>query len=195
MSISWPERGVFVALCVAIAASPLLAHLAMHALPGVGPEPWYDHGIYVSWAFLIYFSWACLPSLALPTKKRLLAWALFFGLELGYPVASWLLEGGARLHVFADLSSYFSTSLALAAGGLLVWKGGAMVRAGDAGILLPLGFVAFFVVWPGLSVEWDWWVAYELPHGDVTSQVLRALGVLSGTMGVARNLLRSEVFG
>ena len=193
MSVSWPERVVFVALCVATAASPMLAHLAIHALPGVGPEPWYDSGIYVSWAFLIYFSWSFLPSLALPAKQRALAWALFFGLELGYPIASWLLEGGDRLHLFADLSSYFSTSLALAAGGLLVWKGAVMLRGGDAFILFPLGFVAFFVVWPGLSVEWDWWAAYELPRGGATSQVLRALGVVAGTTGVLRNMLRSDV--
>jgi len=192
--VSWPERAVFVVFCVALAASPLLAHLAIHALPGVAPdEPWYDRGIYVSWACLILFSWAWLPRLNLPAKERLGAWLLFIGLELAYPVASWLVEGGDRLHAFADVASCFSTSLALAAGCLLAWRGAAMLWQREFFILGPLAFVAFFVVWPGLSVEWDWWVAWELPHGGPLSQTLRALGVFAGTTGVLRNMLRSDV--
>jgi hypothetical protein len=195
-TVSWPERIVFVALCVVTSATPVVAHLAIHALPGEAlVDRWYDNGVYLSWAFLIYFSWACLPRLSLPARQRAVAWVSFFALELAYPVVSWLLEGGTRLHVYADVASYFSSSLAFAAGGLLLWAGGAMVRKGEWFILLPLAFVAFFVVWPGLSVEWDWWAVVELPHGDVLSQALRGLGVVAGTTGVLRNLLASDVFG
>lgn len=198
MSIStvpWPERALFVTLCVATAAAPMLAYFTIHELPGAPPGRWFDSGVYVSWAFLIYFSWACLPDLDLPGRKRLVAWASFVGLELAYPVMSWVLEGGARQYVFADLASYFSTSLALAVSALIFLKGAAMVREGDRGIIFALLIIAYFVVWPGLAVEWDWWTTVELPHGDVVSQVLRGLGAVAGTTGVLRNLRGSSLVG
>jgi hypothetical protein len=189
------ELGVFLLLCLGVAASPALAHVAIHSLDGAEVPPrWYDGGVYLSWAFLSYFSWACLPSRSLPARARLRAWALFFLFELAYPAVSWLLEGGTRLHVFADVTSYFSTNIALSAGALLVLKGTGDVVRGDWGILLPLAFVGFFIVLPGLSVEWAWWEFVELPHGDPLSQGLRAAGVLAGTAGVFRNLHSSSLF-
>ncbi|MBL8920417.1 MAG: hypothetical protein JNJ54_16255 [Myxococcaceae bacterium] len=189
------ELGGFLLLCVGVAASPALAYFAVHSLDGAeAPSRWYDGGVYLSWAFLIYFSWACLPSRELPARARLRAWVLFFLLELAYPAVSWLLEGGTRLHVFADVTSYFSTNIALSAGALLTIRGASLLRGGDWGILVPLAFVAFFIVLPGLSVEWDWWQVVELPHGDGLSQGLRAAGVLSGAAGVFRNLRRSSLF-
>jgi len=192
-SVSWPERIVFGLLCVATAGAPLLAHVAIHSLPGAAEESWFDGGIYVSWAFLIYFSWACLPDLDLPDRKRRLAWAAFLALEVAYPLASWVIEGGSRLHAFADVASYFSTSLALAAGLLLAHRGVLQLRE-EPGLIIPLGFLGFFVVWPGISVEWSWWRQVELPMNDVPSQILRSLGVVAGTSGVYRNLRGSRLF-
>lgn len=192
-SVSWPERLLFVSLCGATAGAPLAGYLLIRALPGAPEGRWFDTGVYLSWAFLIYFSWACLPDLDLPAKKRAVAWVSFGLLEFGYPVASWLFEGGTRAHLFADLASCFSTSLALAAGGFLLWRSAGGLRRGDWGLLLPLAFVGFFIGWPGLAVEWDWWTTVELPSGDVLSQVLRALGVITGTTGVLRNMLASEL--
>lgn len=51
MSIStvpWPERALFVTLCVATAAAPMLAYFTIHELPGAPPGRWFDTGVYVS---------------------------------------------------------------------------------------------------------------------------------------------------
>lgn len=191
-ALLWLENAVFVLLCVAVAGCTLVAYLVIHTIPGAPSANWYDSGVYVSWAFLIYFSWVTLPRRALPPRKRLAAWALFLLLEIGYPVLSWLLEGGDRAHLFGDLTSYFSSSLALSVGALLTWAGAKMVRR-DVGMIVPLAFVGFFIVWPGLAVEWAWWQAVELQEGPL-SQLLRAAGVMSGAIGIARNLFDGPLF-
>ncbi|MFZ5443038.1 MAG: hypothetical protein ACOZQL_23730 [Myxococcota bacterium] len=193
-TVPWPERILFGALCVATAAAPMLAHATLHSLPDAPPGRWYDSGVYVSWAFLIYFSWTCLPDLELPPKRRLAAWAAFLALEFAYPAVSWLLEGADRRYLFADIASYFSTCLAVAASVLLFDRGLRLVRGGDAGIVLVLLIISYFLVWPGLVVEWDWWALVELPQGDEVSQLLRGLGVVAGTVGVLRNLRRSSLY-
>lgn len=193
-SVSLPEQIGYALLCVLTAAAPMVAFVSLHAVPGVPPGRWYDSGVFVSWAFLIYFSWACLPGLDQPPQKRRREWALFVSLELAYPVLSGLLEGDSRLFLLADVFSVFSTSVAGAASLLLVYKGAQLVRAGDAMVLPVLLVVGYVMAWPGLVVEWYWWAVVELPRADALSQALRAAGVVAGTTAVMRNLWNSPLF-
>ena len=69
-----------------------------------------------------------------------------------------------------------------------------MIRAGDTKVILVLLVVAYFVAWPGLVVEWNWWTVVELPQANALGQVLRVMGLADGTTAVLRNLRRSSLF-
>jgi len=82
------EWVVFCLLCGVVALAPMVAHLLLLALPNAGGwlgSSWLN-GIYLSWAFLIYFSLAFLPGIQETFRERIRGggWCLWF--ELGDPV-------------------------------------------------------------------------------------------------------------
>ncbi len=196
--VGWPEWILFGAFCLLICAAPLAAHLLLLSMPNA--SAWLDskwlNGVYVSWAFLIYFSWSFLPSMSHSPHERLRAWLTFFALELAYPAFAWGLAAPDRLYLFADVASYFSTSLCLATGLILVWFGLGALRSGNqfGGVLLALVATLFCLLIPALAGEIAWWQQVELAGTGWFNPALRVVGVALGVSGVVRNLANSVLF-
>ena len=188
------EWVVFCLLCVVVAVAPMVAHLLLLSLPNAGAwlgSVWFT-GVYLSWAFLIYFSWGFLPPIRAPFRERMRSWAVFWALELAYPVLSWWLEGSSRVYLAADMFSYVSTSVAVAAA-LLLFRAG-VGEALEGMVIIALAATFFCILLPGIVGEIAWWQQVALPNGGWTGPVLRAAGVVLGVTGVIRNLRNSEIF-
>lgn len=189
----WARWALFLTLCAAVACAPLAAHLLLKSMPNAGAwmESRWLNGIYLSWAALIYFSWAFVPSVSAPWRE----WILFFALEFAYPALSWGLGEGSRLYLAADICSYFSTSLAVTIGVMLVWFGiRGLLGDGDMiGIPVALVFAFFCVLLPGAAGELAWWRQVELEGGGWVSPTLRVAGIGLGMAGVMRNLVEADL--
>jgi hypothetical protein len=190
----WARWALFLTLCVVVAAAPMVAHLLLKSLPNAGAwmENRWLNGIYLSWAGLIYFSWAFLPAVDAPWRE----WLTFLGLELAYPAVCWGLAAEDRVYLLADICSYFSTSLAVTVGVILVWAGvrGLMTDGDMVGILVALVFAFFCILLPGVVGEVAWWRQVELPGGGWLSPALRVGGIGLGMAGVLRNIVGAELF-
>lgn len=190
------ELVLLTALCVWIAFCPLVANLLLQRIPH--PQPLLGGFCFsaaaVSWAFVIYFAWAYLPSMDGPPSQRLRSWAEFLALELVYPMVAWGLEPESRLYLAADIASYASTCVTLGTTALLLSLFREQVRRGEGYGNLPalLSAMAFITV-PGVLVEMTWWIQVELADGGGMGPVLRWVGLLLGTLGVWRNLVDADL--
>ena len=196
--VGWPEWILFGVFCLLLCAAPVVSHLLLLSMPN--SSGWLDrkwlNGVYLSWAFLIYFSWSFLPSLSDSPRQRLWAWLGFFAFELAYPAFAWGFAAPERLYLFADISSYFSTSLGVAVGIMLVRAGLPALGGGVdlGGVLLALVATLFCILLPAIAGEFAWWQQVELASGGWFHPALRLVGVGLGVAGVMRNLAHSKMF-
>lgn len=183
---------LFVALCAGLAFSPLAGFLMIRQMPGVATwidSPWLG-GVYLSWALLVYFSWAFLPR----TDERWQEWVLFLGLELVYPIAMWGISRSQWIVV--DVLTYWSSCVAGGAGYLLVSKvlrGVRTEQPRDWVAMIPGLLLAIYgLVIPSLGIESAWWQLADLGGAGDWSSALRVAGISLGSAGVVRNLARME---
>lgn len=194
----WVECALYGFLYLVVSFSPLLSNVTLRRIPGalslldtVGLSV-----AAVSWAFLVYFAWAYLPSLNAPDRERLREWAVFLGLELAYPAVCWGGERSERVYLTADILTYASTCITLSTTSLLWlgWYSQFEESSSQAWGNFPVLLVCFgFITLPGLLGEISWWKQVELDNGVVWASV-RLAGLALGTVGVTRNLLRAKLF-